>query len=142
MKVMVAVDLGVGTNTLIAEAVALARAFAATLEIAHVYSAAFVSVPPALDLLPLGPSASKVRDGEAAVVDRVKNVKAQGVACESFTSFGDPAAVLTQRAFDIGAGYLVVGTRKEKRLTHAILGSVAQRILHLASCPVLVVPLK
>lgn len=53
---------------------------------------------------------------------------------------GDAAALIAERARELEVDLIVVGTRGHSPLTGAILGSVTQRLLHLAPCPVLAVP--
>jgi nucleotide-binding universal stress UspA family protein len=53
---------------------------------------------------------------------------------------GDAAALIAERARAVQADLIVVGTRGHSPLVGAILGSVTQRLLHVAPCPVLVVP--
>lgn len=53
---------------------------------------------------------------------------------------GDAAALIAERARELEVDLIVVGTRGHSPLTGAILGSVTQRLLHLAHCPVLAVP--
>jgi nucleotide-binding universal stress UspA family protein len=47
---------------------------------------------------------------------------------------------IAQVAAAVDAGVIVLGTRGRRPLVGTILGSVAQRLLHLAPCPVLAVP--
>ncbi len=51
-----------------------------------------------------------------------------------------PAHEIADLAEDLGADLIVVGTRGHEPLTGLLLGSVTQRLLHLAQCPVLAVP--
>jgi len=48
--------------------------------------------------------------------------------------------VIAEIAREDGADVIVVGTRGHSPLVGAILGSVTQRLLHIAPCPVLAVP--
>jgi nucleotide-binding universal stress UspA family protein len=52
----------------------------------------------------------------------------------------DESALLASVANEIDADMIVVGTRGHGRFAGALLGSVAQGLLHRAPCPVLVVP--
>jgi nucleotide-binding universal stress UspA family protein len=50
------------------------------------------------------------------------------------------AHTLAEVAREEGADLMVVGTRGHTALAGLLLGSVTQRLLHIATCPVLVVP--
>lgn len=53
---------------------------------------------------------------------------------------GGPAHVIAGVAERAGADVIVTGTRGHTALAGIFVGSVAQRLLHLAHCPVVVVP--
>ena len=54
-------------------------------------------------------------------------------------SFGNPAQEIIAAAKDRQADLIVVGSRGHGRLTGLLLGSVAQKVISLAHCPVVVV---
>jgi nucleotide-binding universal stress UspA family protein len=54
-------------------------------------------------------------------------------------SFGDPAQEIIAAAGDHQADLIVVGSRGHGRLAGLLLGSVAQKVVSLAPCPVVVV---
>jgi nucleotide-binding universal stress UspA family protein len=51
-----------------------------------------------------------------------------------------PAHEIADLAREVGADLIVVGTRGHAALSGLLLGSVTQRLLHVAPCPTLVVP--
>jgi nucleotide-binding universal stress UspA family protein len=55
---------------------------------------------------------------------------------------GDVAEQVSLAARDVGAAYIVVGTRGRGQLARLILGDTTQNILQRTPCPVVVVPLR
>jgi nucleotide-binding universal stress UspA family protein len=53
---------------------------------------------------------------------------------------GQPARQIAATAAQVGADLVIVGTRGRSPVAGALLGSVTQRLLHITTCPVLVVP--
>jgi nucleotide-binding universal stress UspA family protein len=56
------------------------------------------------------------------------------------TMLGGPAHVIAEVADEVGADLIVTGTRGHSPVAGLLLGSVTERLLHLAHRPVLVVP--
>jgi nucleotide-binding universal stress UspA family protein len=56
------------------------------------------------------------------------------------TAVGGAAHAISDIARDAGADAIVVGTRGRTALTGLLVGSVTQRLLHIAHCPVLAIP--
>ncbi|MGO9959111.1 MAG: universal stress protein [Solirubrobacteraceae bacterium] len=53
---------------------------------------------------------------------------------------GSPAKAIADTARSVGADLVIVGTRGRSPAAGALLGSIAQQLLHDSSCPVLAVP--
>lgn len=94
-----------------------------------------------------GRVAGPVHVDEDAILDKVREqikqlnddgIKAELQVTSSMT--GGPAHIIADAAEKESADVIVTGTRGHTALAGVFLGSVAQRLLHLASCPVLVVP--
>jgi len=80
---------------------------------------------------------------EQKVVGQVDALTAAGVTAElhRFTAnVGGPAHQIADVAQKLGADVIVVGTRGHSSFGGFLSGSVTQRLLHLAHCPVLAVP--
>jgi len=84
------------------------------------------------------------KDIQAKVEGQVKALTAAGVKAELETATvpaGGPAHAIADVADSIKADLIVTGTRGHTAVVGMLLGSVPQRLLHLAHCPVLIVPL-
>jgi len=80
---------------------------------------------------------------QAKIRKQVQDLSDAGVKVDiemHSTMTGGPAPVIAEAATREGADVIVTGTRGHTALAGVIVGSVAQRLLHVAPCPVLVVP--
>ncbi len=79
----------------------------------------------------------RVREGEELLHDVVE---ALGLPdAERQVAMGDPGTEIALFAREVGATVLVVGSRGRGGIKRALLGSVSDRLVRHASCPVLVV---
>ena len=115
-------------------AAALATDAGTTIDVVHV-----------VEYYPAGRVAGlSTRADEAAVKARVEEQIADaGVRCTAHMPHapaGKTARRIADLAVELGSDVIVVGTRGHSAVAGAMLGSVTQRLLHEASCPVLAVP--
>ncbi|MBY0438647.1 MAG: universal stress protein [Burkholderiales bacterium] len=76
----------------------------------------------------------------AAILDPARAlVEPTGIACTYHSAAGTPARTIAEHARAHGVGEIVMGTRGLGTLSGLLLGSVAQRVLLLADCPVTLV---
>jgi nucleotide-binding universal stress UspA family protein len=68
-------------------------------------------------------------------------VTAAGLACDSSIVHGVPFQVIIETARTAHVNLIIMGTYGRTGLRHVLLGSVAERVVQLAPCPVLVVRL-
>ncbi len=66
-------------------------------------------------------------------------VEAEGVSCEMHVSSEPPFQAITDLAAASKVDLIVMGTRGLTGLKHVMLGSVAERTVRLAHCPVITV---
>jgi nucleotide-binding universal stress UspA family protein len=73
------------------------------------------------------------------VLDKVKKWAGDlGVQTELFVRDGEPHQAITAMAAEISASLIVMGSHGRKGLTRLLMGSVTERVIGYADCPVLV----
>jgi nucleotide-binding universal stress UspA family protein len=140
-KILVPTDFSELSREALSTAVDFARAFQAAIELVHVYVEPTYILPPPIDMatFPFDTSAVLAKVQESLEGERAR-VLAAGVPCEIVALSGRAAPDVVERAKTTGADLIVMGTHGRSGFEHAILGSVAERVVHHAPCPVLVVP--
>ncbi len=79
---------------------------------------------------------------EAAAQDALRRTVAElntTAPVETVVRHGSPADEIVRRAAESGAGLIVMGSRGWGEMHAVLLGSVSERVLHTAPCPVLIV---
>jgi nucleotide-binding universal stress UspA family protein len=78
------------------------------------------------------------RQGLALRLERLR--KRRGIRCRSVLVHGTAAAAIVDTAVRLGVDLIMMATHGRSGLSHLFLGSVAERVLRGARCPVLTVP--
>lgn len=76
---------------------------------------------------------------DAALVRAQESLQQQGVTATKHLRVGVPHEEIVATAAEEGADLLVMTTHGRKGLSHVLLGSVTERVIRTAPCPVLVV---
>jgi nucleotide-binding universal stress UspA family protein len=66
--------------------------------------------------------------------------EAAGIAAETLSRHGEAADEICLAARERNPRMIVIGTHGQGLVERAVFGSVAQKVVHLAPCPVLLVP--
>lgn len=82
---------------------------------------------------------SQKRWAEKALADRVAALEAQGIAARSLLVVGTPADEIVRAAERERADLIVLGTHGRGAVGRFFLGSVADRVVRTAPCPVVTV---
>ena len=137
--ILVATDFSQTSEHALEYARALATSFGGTLHLLHVVPdpviASAWSEAYAYDLTGLG---ERLRlDAERQLAEKVQTIRDVVVTTEALV--GRPAAIIGLTAAERGADLIVMGTHGRSGVTHFIMGSVAERVVRSAPCPVLTV---
>jgi len=138
-KIVCATDFDEASGVAVRYAASIARAWGASLDLLHAWFSP--------DELPDDIAASRAdviaasrAKGHARLDAAVAELGAQGVKASAALLEGAPERAIPEYATARGASLLVIGTHAAAGLKHALVGSVAERILRVSSVPVLVVP--
>ena len=136
-KILVATDFSPHADRALAHALELAKLFSAGLEL---FSSGYIPAP-ALAAVSLGMAPGLIGQARSETAQKVETLaatlRARGFEAASSTSTEEPAAAITERAAELGADLVAVGTRGHTGLAHVLLGSVAERVAQLARAAVL-----
>jgi len=81
-----------------------------------------------------------VKADSAANLERsAATLREQGLSVETVVREGYPATAIEEEARTRHADLVVIGTRGHSGLKHLLLGSIAERVVQKAPCPVLAV---
>ena len=133
---LVATDFSEGSDEALAQAIDLGKQTGASIELLYV-------LEPAAEQLPFGPifhweEITARADRELAL--RAERARAAGLSCHTRWVEGRASLDIVRHAREVGAHFIVIGTLGRRGFAHTMLGSVAERVVQHASCPVLIVP--
>ena len=78
-------------------------------------------------------------EAEKTLAGYVDALRERGIAVEAVVREGYPATVIVDEAREINADLIIIGTQGLSGLKHLLLGSVAERVVQRAPCPVLTI---
>lgn len=139
-RILVPTDFSPTSDVALNYAKQLAGQFAASLHLVHAFddpftTAAFASQ--AYTAIPLPLREQLISENEARLAERLtpdERVRFTGTT-EVIT--GTPASAIVDYGRTIGADLIVMGTHGRSGLSHVVFGSVAERVVRTAHCPVL-----
>lgn len=139
-KVLCPTDFSAPSEAAVSAALEVARHFHASLCLVHVVG----GLPPAapdLNYTFRVPEYEAALEADAAA--RLKTLASrlggEGVDADYRVGRGQAGREIVRMAHEWGADVIVIGTHGETGLAHALFGSVAERVVRLAGCPVITV---
>jgi len=140
-KIVVGTDFSEASERALGLALELAERAKASIELVHAYSVPSFNLPIEGAVMA---SATFVAEQSAKLQQQLDAVVAQhakpGLRLSAHLRDGTPHQELCDFARKVGADLIVVGTHGRSGPAHVLLGSVAERVLRVAPCPVLTVP--
>lgn len=145
-RILVPVDLDTGSQGALVHALHFAASDAARVDVLHVWEPPKLVRPDLMVVLESdGRSLSLVEftqnQARADLAKLVSDVAPKRPNLRAIVALGSAATEIVAIAREGNYDLVVMGTRKHRGISRVVLGSVAEKVVRLASCPVLIVPL-
>jgi nucleotide-binding universal stress UspA family protein len=138
-RILIAVDFSDHSHKAVQTGGELAKQFGARVDLVHAFELPLPLLTPYEVALPAD-FIGEAREAASRELAKVKaELVAMGVQVESHLRDGAPDVAIDELAQKLGTDLIVIGTRGHTGLKHVLLGSVAERTLRHAPCPVLTV---
>ena len=138
-RILCPVDFSDASRHAIEQAAAIAGWYRAGLTALHVYVPPYAPVPdlPAVTGRIAESELQRIRDEMATFCEAARQA---GTSLDIVIDVGHAATAILKRAESVPADLLVIGTHGASGFEHLVLGSVTEKVLRKAPCPVLTVP--
>jgi nucleotide-binding universal stress UspA family protein len=133
------IDFSDASRSAMEVAVDLAKRFGAELTLVHAYPIPGYTFPDGSMVASPKMMQDLAEEARRHLEEWRSEAEKLGVKVAAETAVGDPAAEIVAFAGRSGVDLLVVGTHGRTGLEHALMGSVAERVVRRAPCPVLTV---
>lgn len=139
--VLCPIDFSDASRHALGHAVLIAGWFRSHVTVMHVRHPVFLVEPPILFADLADSSLGTLEDVEARLHSWLEPVRAAGIACGVLAVDGNnPAARIVEAVAQVGADLVVMGTHGRRGFERLLLGSVTERVVRTAPCPVVTVP--
>jgi len=138
-RILCPVDFSPFSNAAVDEAASLALSMGSELCLLHAYQNPAYVLPMSGYV---GPTADMITQMRRQLAEELETQAApyrkQGIKVETLVIEGVPYKSIVDHATEWHADLVVMGTHGRTGLSHALTGSVAERVVRMAHCPVLV----
>jgi nucleotide-binding universal stress UspA family protein len=120
----------------------LAMSFGAQIDVLHVWEVPPYIPPEAMIGVPGTATQSLTQMAHGHAREQLDSFLAESRALplrQTLLDSGDPARVIVETAERLGSDMIAIGTHGRTGLSHLLLGSVAEKVVRRAPCPVLTV---
>jgi universal stress protein A len=133
--ILVPTDFHEASSSALELAVSMARAFDAKITLLHVWE---VPIYPYMDFMLNSSLISRVEDAAVkGLAEALEKLQKAVPTAESKLKTGLPWHGVLEAINELGVDLVIMGTHGRRGLSHLTLGSVAERVVRLASVPVL-----
>ena len=143
-KILVPIDLDLDSTSILELAAMLATAFGARVELAHVFETPGYGGPGTLETRDaLSPAIQQqLQHWRTArtMMNHLKDLERRGITARGRLTFGVAEETLEELARKEAFDLIVIGSHSREGLDRFLSGSVAEALVRIAPCPVMVLP--
>ncbi|MCC7415549.1 MAG: universal stress protein [Acidobacteria bacterium] len=140
-RILCPVDFSEASRHALEHAVAVANWYESEVAALHVLTPAFVPQPPIFYTPPAPPSRQERRHAaETELRLWLDAARADAARSQVLLDDGQPATCILEHAGRLAAGLIVMGTHGLSGFDRLVLGSITEKVLRKAGCPVMTVP--
>ena len=139
-RIMVPTDFSPASDVALEYARDLARHFGSSIDLVHVFDDPFTSgafIGDGTVMMPAELREALEKHAREQLTARHDSHAASLPGSSTVLLLGPPAKSIVERAKENGADLIVMGTHGRSGLGHLLIGSVAERVVRTAACPVL-----
>jgi len=139
-RILVPIDFSANSRAALSTALSLAQYFGAELLLLHVVEPVYIAEPnvASTDLTTLLDDQVRIAGEQLAQIDAALGTPGQHA--RTLVECGAPTPVIVEVARRTATDLIVIATHGRTGVSHLLIGSVAERVVRLAGCPVLTVP--
>jgi glycine betaine transporter len=138
-RILCPVDFSSYSKAALEEAASLAKAMGSELCLVHAYQNPAYVLPMSGYVGPTADMIGKIRQQLAEELEGLAaGPRGQGIKTETLVVEGVPFQCIVDHANEWKANLIVMGTHGRTGLSHALTGSVAERVVRHSHCPVLI----
>jgi len=155
-SILAAVDFSKVTDLILEQAATMAKALDAKLWILHAtsdetqamayessqftdYAPEFVNLPGDVQMA-RNICADEFKREHSQLLGMSSKLREKGADTQAMLLKGEPWKVIVEKALEVEAGIIVLGSHGHGLLHKALLGSVSETVLHHAPCSIMIVP--
>ncbi len=138
-RILVPVDFSPDADQAVKDAIEIARAADAEIDLVHVWRMPIQVALPEAGFVPSGAVSAMRKADEERLHAQAASIRGQGLRCDAHLIEGVPSQEIVEAVRTFDADLIVMGTRGRTGLKHLVMGSVAERVTRHATCPVLTV---
>ena len=138
-RILVPVDFSAHSHKALEYALDLAKSVGATIDLLHCYRVNIGVVSGYAPALPMNYEADLRQAAGNELREWLEKAATSGVEIDEHLRTASPCEGIISQASALGSDLIVMGTRGLSGLKHVFLGSVAERVIRTAPCPVLTV---